>query len=71
MLHKKFFLEGEQEDEGNPPTMQSASFWQYTEKKLILMLQKTNETAQPSSGDFSLPPLFQKCMYRNLHLCAD
>lgn len=56
MFHKKFFLEGEQEEEGNPPAMQSASFWHYTEKTLILMLKKTNETAQLSSGDFSLPP---------------
>lgn len=71
VLHKMFFLEGEQEDEGNPPVMQSASFWHYTEKRIILMLQKTNETAQLSSGDFSLPPLFQICMHRDLRLCAD
>lgn len=71
MFHKKFFLGGEQEKEGNPPTMQSAGFWHYTEKRLILMLQKTNETAQLSSGDFSLPPLFQMCLYRDLHQCVD
>jgi len=68
---RSFSLGGEQEEEGNPSCNAGSYLLALHGKEIHPHAAKTNQTAQLSLAEFSLPPSFQTCMYRDLCLCAD